>query len=151
MHREFVGFGICLVIRRSSMTMKAHTYYIIFGRPPIEEKLPPSPLLAAPLHIGLHNILILILIILITLDFACTSLPLAGHWVYPGRPSALGFLVTDRSRHSACMTNDILSTSNSLLLWLLRYGTSNLQQTSKTINRKESFFRFLPTHSLKSH
>ena len=26
---------ICRVIRRSSMTMKAHTYYIIFGRPPI--------------------------------------------------------------------------------------------------------------------
>ena len=25
-HREFVGFGICLVTRRSSMTMKAHTY-----------------------------------------------------------------------------------------------------------------------------
>jgi len=32
------------VIRRSSMTMKAHTYYIIFGRPPIGGKLPPSPL-----------------------------------------------------------------------------------------------------------
>jgi len=31
------------VIRRSSMTMKAHTYYIIFGRPPIGGKLPPSP------------------------------------------------------------------------------------------------------------
>ena len=30
------------------MTMKAHTYYIIFGRPPIGGKLPPSPL-AAPL------------------------------------------------------------------------------------------------------
>jgi len=27
--------GICRVIRRSSMTMKVHTYYIIFGRPPI--------------------------------------------------------------------------------------------------------------------
>ena len=41
---------ICRVIRRSSMTMKAHTYYIIFGRPPIRGgKLPPSPL-AAPLH-----------------------------------------------------------------------------------------------------
>jgi len=39
---------ICRVIRRSSMTMKAHTYYIIFGRPPIGGKLPPSPL-AAPL------------------------------------------------------------------------------------------------------
>ena len=26
---------ICRVIRRSSMTMKAHTYYTIFGRPPI--------------------------------------------------------------------------------------------------------------------
>jgi len=26
---------ICPVIRRSSMTMKAHTFYIIFGRPPI--------------------------------------------------------------------------------------------------------------------
>ena len=25
------------------MTMKAHTYYIIFGRPPIKGKLPPSP------------------------------------------------------------------------------------------------------------
>ena len=46
MHREFVGFGICRVIRRSSTTMKAHTYYIIFGRPPIGEgggKLPPVP------------------------------------------------------------------------------------------------------------
>jgi len=34
---------ICHVIRRSSMTMKAHTYYIIFGRPPIGGKLPPFP------------------------------------------------------------------------------------------------------------
>ena len=33
---------ICRVIRRSSMTMKAHTYYIIFGRPPIGGKLPPG-------------------------------------------------------------------------------------------------------------
>ena len=35
----------CRVIRRSSMTMKAHTYYIIFGRPPIGGKassLPPG-------------------------------------------------------------------------------------------------------------
>ena len=32
---------ICRVIRSSSMTMKAHTYYIIFGRPPIGGKLPP--------------------------------------------------------------------------------------------------------------
>ena len=32
---------ICRVIRRSYMTMKAHTYYIIFGRPPIGGKLPP--------------------------------------------------------------------------------------------------------------
>jgi len=32
---------ICRVIRRSSMTKKAHTYYIIFGRPPIGGKLPP--------------------------------------------------------------------------------------------------------------
>jgi len=29
--------------------MKAHTYYTIFGRPPIGWKLPPSPL-AAPLR-----------------------------------------------------------------------------------------------------
>jgi len=38
------------VIGRSSMTMKAHTYYIIFGRPPIGggRSFPPSPL-AAPL------------------------------------------------------------------------------------------------------
>ena len=42
-HREFVGFGICRVIRRSSTTMKAHTYYIIFGHPPIRgEASPPS-------------------------------------------------------------------------------------------------------------
>ena len=42
--------GICRVIRRSSMTMKAHTYYIIFGRPPIGGgKLPPPYPLAAPL------------------------------------------------------------------------------------------------------
>jgi len=34
---------ICRVIRRSSMTMKAHTYYIIFGRPSIGRKLPTSP------------------------------------------------------------------------------------------------------------
>ena len=35
---------ICRVIRRSSMTMKAHTYYIIFGRPHIGgRKLPPLP------------------------------------------------------------------------------------------------------------
>jgi len=39
---------ICRVIRRSSMTMKAHTYYIIFGRPPIGGSFPP-PSLAAPL------------------------------------------------------------------------------------------------------
>ena len=30
---------ICRVIRRSSMTMKAQTYYIIFGRPPIGRKV----------------------------------------------------------------------------------------------------------------
>jgi len=29
--------------------MKPHTYYIIFGRPPIGGKLPPPPSLAAPL------------------------------------------------------------------------------------------------------
>jgi len=40
---------ICRVIRRSSMTMKAHTYYITFGRPPIGGKLPPPYPLAAPL------------------------------------------------------------------------------------------------------
>ena len=39
---------ICLVIRRSSMTMKAHTYYIIFVRPPIGGSF-PLPRLAAPL------------------------------------------------------------------------------------------------------
>ena len=40
---------ICRAIRRSSMTMKAHTYYTIFGRPPIGGgKLPPP--LAAPLN-----------------------------------------------------------------------------------------------------
>jgi len=40
---------ICRVIPRSSMTMKAHTYYVIFGRPPIGGgSFPPSPL-AAPL------------------------------------------------------------------------------------------------------
>ena len=38
---------ICRVIRRSSMTLKAHTYCIIFGRPPIGGKLPPYPLAAA--------------------------------------------------------------------------------------------------------
>ena len=49
---------ICRVIRRSSMAMKAHTYYIIFGRPPIGgEASPPSPL-AAPLHtIVISNVL----------------------------------------------------------------------------------------------
>ena len=41
---------ICRVIRRSSMTMKAHAYYIIFRRPPIGRgNSPPFPL-AAPLH-----------------------------------------------------------------------------------------------------
>jgi len=34
---------ICRVIRRSSMTMKAHTYYIIFGRPPMGGSFPPPP------------------------------------------------------------------------------------------------------------
>jgi len=34
---------ICRVIRRSSMAMKAHTYYIFFGRPPIGGKLPSLP------------------------------------------------------------------------------------------------------------
>ena len=37
---------ICRVTRRSSMTMKAHAYYIIFGRPPWHQgeasPLPPS-------------------------------------------------------------------------------------------------------------
>ena len=42
---------ICRVIQRSFMTMKAHTYYIIFGRPPIGGKLPPFPL-AAPLSLA---------------------------------------------------------------------------------------------------
>ena len=37
---------ICRAIRRSSMTMKAYTYYIIFGRPPIT----PSSPLTAPLR-----------------------------------------------------------------------------------------------------
>jgi len=40
---------ICREIRRSSMTMKAHTYYIIFGRPPIGGKASAFPPLAAPL------------------------------------------------------------------------------------------------------
>jgi len=40
---------ICRVIRRSPVTTKAHTYYIIFGRSPIGGTLPPSPPLAAPL------------------------------------------------------------------------------------------------------
>ena len=35
---------ICRVIRRSSMIMKAHTYYIIFGRPPIRGEASPLPL-----------------------------------------------------------------------------------------------------------
>jgi len=34
---------ICRVIRRSFMTMKAHTYCIIFGRPPIGGSFPPPP------------------------------------------------------------------------------------------------------------
>jgi len=34
---------ICRVIRRRSMTMKAHTYYIIFGLPPIGGSFPPPP------------------------------------------------------------------------------------------------------------
>jgi len=34
---------ICRVIRKSSMTMKAHTYYIIFGRPPIGGSFPLFP------------------------------------------------------------------------------------------------------------
>jgi len=42
---------ICRVIRRNSMTTKAHTYYIIFGRPPIGGSFPPFPL-AAPLFIS---------------------------------------------------------------------------------------------------
>ena len=33
------------------MAMKAHTYYITFGRPPIGGSFPPSPL-AAPLVAG---------------------------------------------------------------------------------------------------
>jgi len=41
---------ICRVTRRSSMTVKAHTYYIIFGRPPIGGKLPSSPLAAPLVH-----------------------------------------------------------------------------------------------------
>ena len=33
------------------MTMKGHTYYIIYGRPPIGGIFPPSPSLAAPLYL----------------------------------------------------------------------------------------------------
>ena len=40
----------CRVLRRSSMTMKAHTYYIILGRPPIGGSFPPSPILVPPLY-----------------------------------------------------------------------------------------------------
>jgi len=43
---------ICRVIRRSSMTMKAHTYYIIFGCPPIGGEASPFRPLAAPLDHG---------------------------------------------------------------------------------------------------
>ena len=53
---------ICRVIRRRSMTMKAHTYYIIFGRPPIGGKLPlhcdeyqPQQLDTAA-DVGIHRI-----------------------------------------------------------------------------------------------
>ena len=42
---------ICHVKRRSSMTMKAHTYYIIFGRPPIGGSFP----LATPLLSCVHE------------------------------------------------------------------------------------------------
>ena len=41
---------ICRVIRRSFMTMKAHTYYIIFGHPPIGGSFPLSPLAAPLIH-----------------------------------------------------------------------------------------------------
>ena len=41
---------ICRVIRRSFMTMKVHTYYIIVGRPPIGGSFPLPPL-AAPLRV----------------------------------------------------------------------------------------------------
>ena len=36
------------------MTMKAHTYYIIFGRPPIGGSFPPPPL-AAPLSSPINS------------------------------------------------------------------------------------------------
>ena len=38
--------------RRSPMTMKAHTYYLIFGRPPIGGSFPPFPPLAASRDLG---------------------------------------------------------------------------------------------------
>jgi len=44
---------ICRVIQRSSMTMKAHTYYIIFGRLPIGGSFPLPP--AAPLNSGVSS------------------------------------------------------------------------------------------------
>ena len=47
---------ICRVIRRSSMTMKAHRHYIIFGRPLIGGKLPLLPP-DVPLQFGFKNIL----------------------------------------------------------------------------------------------
>jgi len=34
---------LCRVIRRSSMTMKTHTYYIFFGRPPMGGSFPLQP------------------------------------------------------------------------------------------------------------
>ena len=45
---------ICRVIRRSSMTMKAHTYYIIFGRPPPGGATVSIPF-SAPLFLSLKS------------------------------------------------------------------------------------------------
>ena len=48
---------ICRVIRRTSMTMKAHTYYIIFGRPRMGEASPSPPLGGATVRYRLSLII----------------------------------------------------------------------------------------------
>ena len=49
-HREFVGFGIRLLIRRSSMTMKGHILHNLWTSTHRGEAFPLPPL-AAPLYL----------------------------------------------------------------------------------------------------
>ena len=117
------------------MTMKAHTYYIIFGRPPIGGKLPSSPPLAAPLPVRVSGrcsqllecgrlvaqrvslLLVASLLNLLLLQSAATGSPTTvsdledkNLWPWPWRSGQLVIFVTavNPRRKSRCSTTRII-------------------------------------------